>query len=193
MPEVTIQIPDDVWAQLQRADLPADAVPQVAVAALSEWAGWLSGVSRTLSMSELETARIFTVYNNILTDEMPSVNELGRRFGLPLGRARYIVQSLSYQHSGFLRQRQLDAILEALDHARSTSNGETRTLMVDRASAGILDRAFNELLAGQRIASIVKGVPVAEGMRYDLGSKHYTVLREEMQRQRDELRGGDAP
>jgi hypothetical protein len=192
MPQITIQVPDDVWAQLQRADLPVDAMPQMAVAALREWAGWLSGASRTLSMSELETSRIFTLYNNILIDEMPSVNELGRRFGLPMGRARYIVQSLNYRHGGFLRQRQLDALIEALDNARSTPNGETRTIVVDRACAGIIDRAFNELLAGQRIASIVKGVTVVEGMRYDLGSNHYAALREEMQRQRNELRGGAA-
>jgi hypothetical protein len=190
MPEITIQVPDEVWAQLQRADLPADAVPQVAVAALREWAGWLSGASRTLSMSELETSRIFTLYNDILIDEMPSVNELGRRFDLPMGRARYIVQSLNYRHGGFLRQRQLDTILEALDNARITPNGETRTIVVDRTSAGIIDRAFNELLAGRRIASLVKGMPVAEGVRYDLGGNHYAVLREEMMQQRADMRGG---
>jgi hypothetical protein len=121
---------------------------------------------------------------------MPSVNELGRRFGLPMGRARYIVQSLNYRHGGFLRQRQLDAILEALDNARITPNGETRTIVVDRTSAGIIDRAFNELLAGRRIASLVKGMPVAEGVRYDLGGNHYAVLREEMMQQRADMRGG---
>lgn len=193
MPEITIQIPDDVWAQLQRADLPAEDVPLLAVAALREWAGWLSGASRTLSMSELETSRIFTLYNDILTSELPSVNEIGRRFGLPLGRARYIVQSLNYQHGGFLRQRQLDAIVEALDNARMTPDGATRIMTVDRGSAGMIDHAFNELLAGRRIASIVKGVPVAEGMRYDLGSNHYAVLRVEMTRLRDEMRGGNSP
>lgn len=193
MPEIMIQIPDDVWAQLQRADLPAEDVPLLAVSALREWAGWLSGASRTLSMSELETSRIFTLYNDILIDELPSVNELGRRFGLPMGRARYIVQSLNYRHGGFLRQRQLDAILEALDHARLMPDGATRIIVVDRASSGIIDRAFNELLAGQRIASIVKGVPVADGVRFDLGSNHYAVLREEMMRQRNEIRGGDPP
>lgn len=187
MPSVTIDIPDDVWEELQCC-VPSQAVPQLAQAALREWTAWLSGGFRPMSMSELETERIFALYNTVLTDELPSVNDLGQRFGLPMGRARYIVQSLAYRHGRFVQERQLRTILAALNEGRWSDDRSTVVIVVDRSSAAILDRALSDLHANKRVASIVRGVTTASGERYDLGSNHHKALREEFAQQLEALK-----
>jgi hypothetical protein len=182
MPSVTFDVPDGVWAELQRI-APPDAIPQLAQAALREWAAWLSGAFRPMSMSELETERIFALYNSVLTDELPSVNDLGQRFGLPMGRARYIVQSLAYRHGRFVQERQIRAILAALDEGRWSDDHSTVVIVVDRSSANVIDRTLSDLLADKRVASIVRSVATAQGQRYDLGSNHHKVLKEAFERQ----------
>jgi hypothetical protein len=176
MTEIRLDIPQELMDQLTQFT-PGDTIPQLALAALQEWTAWLSGEFRPMSMSELETERIFVIYNSVLVDELPSVDNLGQRFGLPMGRARYILQSLAYRKGRFLYKRQIEAITHSLDQGQWSDDRKTCTVTLDRGCAAIIDRVFNELLANRRISSVVKGVAMLDGIRYDLGSGHQKELK----------------
>ena len=89
MPRIEIEIPEDVWGRA-RGFVPEDRIPDLIELALEEWVSWSDGSSRPMSISELETQRIFGIYDRLLVDEIPSADHLGELLGLPMGRARYI-------------------------------------------------------------------------------------------------------
>jgi hypothetical protein len=169
----------------QVLDQPEDALPALALAALDEWVGWLSGDLRPMSITELETERILKLYDTVLPDQLPSVDNLGRLLGLPMGRARYIIQNMAYRRGRFLFQRQLRDTLRALHDGQWRD--DTCTVLVDRGCQQIVDRTLADLLANRRISSTVAGVAVLDGVRYVLGAGHHRALLEEIQRQLDGL------
>ena len=186
MPQIQLDVPQATLDRLARVvNKPQEALPALALAALDEWVGWLSGDSRPMSMTELETGRILQLYTTVLPDQLPSVDNLGRLLGLPMGRARYIIQNLAYRQGRFLFERQLRDTLRALQAGEWA--GETCTVLVDRGCQTIIDRTLADLLANKRISSTVAGVVVLDGVRYALGKGHHKALSEEIKRQLEAL------
>ena len=56
--------------------------------AFEEWVSWSDGSFRPMSISELETQRIFRIYDRLLVEDVPSAEHLGER--LYWVRARWI-------------------------------------------------------------------------------------------------------
>jgi hypothetical protein len=175
MPKIEIEIRKDIWDQLKNV-VPEDAIPKLAAAALQEWAGWLGGTSRPTTITELEIARIFEIYDTALQDEFPSVDHLGQQFSMPMGRARYIVQSLEYRRGRFMQQRQIRAISHALEDGQWSQDRKNCVITIDRSSQTFIDRIIGDLHANSKIGSIVKGTATLDGVRYELGDGHHKQL-----------------
>ena len=119
MAELTIEVPDRLVYALARM-FPEHANPASKLAALafSEYAEWLTGESRPTNISELSIRRISEIFAEVLPDQIPDTSILVNEFGIPLGRARFILQAIGYQQTGEIRRRTLRNIREALDAER---------------------------------------------------------------------------
>jgi len=184
MPDLLLDVPQNLLDRLERAIPKNDETASaLAIAALEEWVDWLTGDSRPMSISELETERVYRLYDEVLKGELPSVDSLGRLLDLPMGRARYIVQSLAYRRGRFLLERQVREILRALEQGKWSN--ETCTIVVDRGCQAIIDRIQSDLEANSKIKSTVTGVATLDGIRYKLGKNHHSELGSELKRQLD--------
>jgi hypothetical protein len=184
MPRIEIEVPEDLLQRLREV-LPDDCIPGFAEAALREWVTWMDGSARPMSISELETQRAFEIYDRLLVDEVPSADHLGELLGLPMGRARYIAQSLAYRHGNLLRARQAQAILRALENGRWSETGDNCVVIIDRGTQTLMDRTIRGLAAGGELGSVVQGSITVEGVRYDLGPGHHQTLIETFRGYRD--------
>lgn len=180
MPKITIEVPPDVWDSLSRLGQPSERAPILAQAALREWAQWLRGTARPMSVSELEMDRLYTIYEQVLVDELPSVDSLARVLDLPMGRARYIMQSLAYRHGRFLNERRYRSVIRALQQGQWSKDKETVTVTVDRSCQVLMDRTMADLVASQRLKTSATGEPTSSGVRYKLGSNHHKELLAEL-------------
>lgn len=177
MPKIEMEISDDVWERVRRI-VPEDRVQDLIGMAFEEWVSWSDGSFRPMSISELETQRIFSIYDRLLIENVPSADHLGELFGLPMGRARYIAQSLAYRHGNLVRERQARAILGALENGRWSGSGDNCVVVIDRSCQALMDRTINGLAAEENLGSIVQGTSTVQGVRYDLGPGHYETLTE---------------
>ena len=175
MPKIDLEVPENLMERL-REILPADRIPDFILAAFREWVAWLDGSSRPMSISELETQRAFEIYDRMLVDKVPSADHLGELLGLPMGRARYIAQSLAYRHGKLLFARQARAVLDALDQGQWSETGDNCAVLVDSGCQILMDRTIRSLAAEGEISSIVKGTVTMEGVRYELGPGHHQTL-----------------
>ena len=190
MPKITIDVPPDIWDSLSRLGQPAERVPKLGLAALREWAQWLRGTSRPMSVSELEMDRLYTIYEQVLVDELPSVDTLAQVLDLPMGRARYLMQSLDYRHARFLHERQLRAVIRALRAAKWKGEKAGWVAEVDRSCQALVDRTLSDLHDSQRVTSLVTGAASRSGTRYTLGTNHYRELLAEFEGLLKELEKG---
>lgn len=177
MREVTIRIPEKLFNRLTEY-CPEDLLSGFTNAALEEWVGWLDGSSRPMSISEIESQRIFSMYSNVLAEEIPSSDHVGQFFGLPLGRARYIMQVLNYRHGAFIRERQIRHIVNALRDGESSEDGETYSVKVDKSVKKILDQTISGLVADDQFRSTVSGKVALDHVSYEMGERHRTTLLE---------------
>ncbi len=177
MPRVEIEIADDVWERARRI-VPEDRIRDLIGMAFEEWVSWSDGSFRPMSISELETQRIFSIYDRLLTEDVPSADHLGTLFGLPIGRARYIAQSLAYRHGNLIRERQARAILGALENGRWSEAGDNCVVIIDRNCQALMDRTISGLAAEEKLNSLVQGTSTVQGIRYDLGPGHHETLVE---------------
>jgi hypothetical protein len=186
MPDLLLNVPQDLLDRLE-GTIPEKEknTSALALAALEEWVDWLTGDSRPMSVSELETERIYRLYDRVLKRELPSVGGLGRLLNLPMGRARYIVQSLAYRRGRFLLERQVREILRGLEQGKWSN--ETCTVVVDRGCQALIDRIQSDLEANSKIKSTVTGVATLDGIRYKLGKNHHSELMSELKRQLDAM------
>lgn len=175
MPKIELEIPADIWDPLKKV-IPENDIPKLAIAALQEWAKWLGGTSRPATIAELEIARIFDIYSDVLKDGSPSVDQLGKLFGMPMGRARYIIQSLEYRRRRFMQMRQFQAISRALEKGQWSEDKKRCIVIIDRGSQTLLETVISDLKTNKVIESVVKGEVTLEGMRYDLGDGHHKKL-----------------
>jgi hypothetical protein len=181
MNDIHINVSQEIFDNLKNLipEPTDDIVANLALAALQEWMDWLSGDSRPMSISELEIERIYKIYEKVLTKQFPSVDRLGKIFQMPMGRARYIIQSLAYRRGRFLFKRQLIEISEALGQLKEPPY----VIVIDRGCQSIIDRSFNDLLAKKQIVSTVSGVMTVDGVRYEMGKNHCEALSNEIKRQ----------
>lgn len=175
MPKIEIEVSEDVWERARKF-MPEDRIPDLIGLALEEWVAWSDGSSRPMSISELETQRIFGIYHRLLVDKVPSANHLGELLGLPMGRARYIAQSLAYRHGSLIRERQARAILGALNGGRWSDTGDNCIVIIDRGCQTFMDRTISGLAAEEKLSSLVQGTSTLQGIRYDLGPGHHETL-----------------
>lgn len=182
MPQV--EISEKLAERLQKI-IQGDNLKQLAEAALTEWAGWLDGSARPSSMSELETQRIVAIYETILADDLPSTDHIGQVFRLPMGRARYIAQSIAYRNGELMRLRRVVALLKAFETSTWEENHENCTVVIDPSLKITLDTLLRTLLNDGRIGTTVRGELVVQGVQYEFGDIHYTsiveALREQLQ------------
>ena len=175
MPRIEVEIPEDVWERA-REFVSEGRIPGLIELALEEWVSWSDGSSRPMSISELETQRIFGIYKRLLVDEIPSADHLGELLALPMGRARYIAQSLAYRYGGLIRERQTRAILGALKDGRWSDTGDNCVVIIDRGCQTLMDRTISGLAAEENLSSLVQGTSTVRGVRYDLGPGHHETL-----------------
>ncbi len=190
--KVTVEIPEEVWEGAE-AFVPNGADPEKRLsklisAAFEEWVGWMDGSFRPTSVSELETKRAFELYNRLFLEEVPSADHLGGLLTLPLGRARYLMQTLSYRHGHMLQKRQEDRIRAALENSEKDSTGQ-RIVVIDAGCREIFDRAVRVLRAENKIGSDTTGEIVRSGVRYKMGEAHLDALKEEFAREEGSRNG----
>jgi len=176
MPQIDVR--PDIYERLQQLFPNNGLCEQVVVSALSEWIDWLEGKRRPTSISELETYRIAAIYRDVLTDQLPTADLVGRQFGLPMGRSRYLIQGLNYRFSALMEQRRIEAVLQALEKGKWTQDGVTCVIQVDPSCSGIVSGFLHRLLDDGVVGSPVTGKFVMGYVRYDLGSAHHNSLCE---------------
>jgi len=178
---VTVEIPETVWetatAFVPEGTEPEDRLPILVTAAFEEWVRWMEGSFRPTSISELETSRAYELYDRLFLEEMPSADHLGGLLMLPMGRARYLMQSLAYRHGRLLRERRAEHIRGALEAAEEDEHGRP-FVVIDPECRDIFDRTARALHAEDKISSGLKGEVVLEGVRYEMGEGHLEALKE---------------
>jgi hypothetical protein len=178
---VTIEIPERVWeaaaAFVPEGADPEDRLPILITAAFEEWVRWMEGSFRPTSISELETSRAYELYERLFLEEMPSADHLGGLLVLPMGRARYLMQTLAYRHGRLLRERRAEHIRRALAVTEEDEQGQP-IVVIDPACRDIFDRTARALHAENKISSGLKGEVVLEGVRYEMGEGHLEALKE---------------
>lgn len=173
--EFNLEIPEELLQRIPEA-IPEESVPELVVAAFAEWVAWLDGSFRPMSVSELEMRRVFSLYDRILVDEVPSAERLGELLDLPMGRARYVMQNLAYRHGGLLRRRRTRAILDALEGARWSEQRDNCVVTIDPGCQNLMDRTIRTLATQGELESIVSGESTLEGVRYEMGPNHHEAL-----------------
>ena len=182
MPKVTIQIPDNTYKFIANR-FGEDAISDFSTAAIEEIVSWLSADQRPTSISELETNRIYLIYNRIRKDQIPTAEDIGQLFTLPLGRARYILQNLSYRHPEFMKLRRIKAIIAALEKGDVSEDGLPIAIIPKECEAYVYSIA-TEMALANIISTTPTRKKLLEGTRIELGAKDREPL---LRRLREEL------
>jgi|GEM_PF-4712371 len=178
MPTVKIQISEDT-SRILKSVFQEDITTDFASAAFQEWVAWLDGSRRIMSTTELETERIYIIYNQILKNSIPSAGSIGQIFNLPLGRSQYIVRNLKYKYPQFFRKRKIILITQALENGNWTADKSACVVEISVECQDLLDRTIKGLVANEKLRSEVRGSVVFDNIRYELGSGHHEVLLNE--------------
>ncbi len=182
MPEVTFTLSDELF-QLIAARFGQAAAPEVAAAAVEEFLLWMTAEERPTSISELETGRIFLVYQRLRKDELPTAEEIGKFFNLPMGRSRYIVQNLNYKYPGFMRVRLIRAIKTAFEKGENSEDGLPAARIPKECLEYFL-AVMTELLLDKKVSSMPAYKVLSEVVRVEIGVNDRKPL---LQRLQDDL------
>ena len=160
MKSVTVDIPEKVWeiatGFVPEGAAPDERLPALVAAAFEEWVRWMEGSFRPTSISELETSRAYELYDHLFVEELPSADHLGGLLELPMGRARYLMQTLAYRHGRMLKERRAEHIRRALDSAEEDDQGRP-IVIIDPGCREIFDRTARALRAQNKIQSGLQG------------------------------------
>jgi len=95
---VCVTLSDSDLTELQRS-FPKAAPSAVAQALVQlsaqEWLSWISGRARPGSTSDLEIARIISMFAQVSPSEEISASTLYNRFNLPYGRSQYLARAIA--------------------------------------------------------------------------------------------------
>lgn len=183
MSQISIEIPDSLLEQVA-AYFGGDALPDVVVTALEEFVLWLTAEDRPTSISDLEARRIYNIYQSILPGLLPTGEDIGQTFNLPMGRARYIVQTLSYRYPGFMKKRRLTALISALEKGEVSREDHLPVAVVPKECEDYLYSIANELFLEGSIATLPRRMRLSEGIRIEMGINDRQPL---LKRLRDDL------
>jgi hypothetical protein len=183
MPEITMNLPDGIYNQIANR-YGADAVGDFTLAATGELISWLAAEERPTSISELETNRIFSIYANLLKDILPTAEDIGQAFNLPMGRSRYIVQNLNYRYPAFMKRRRLTAIIAALELNELSEDG-LPIAIIPKECDDYLVTLSTELVLARQMESVPRRIRLSESLRIELGVHDKAPL---LKRLRDELK-----
>lgn len=190
MQEVTVYIPENTWKAAKEfvpeGKEPQERLSDLISAAFEEWVRWMDGSSRPTSVSEQETERVYELYSRLFLEEVPSANHLGEVLALPLGRTRYLMQTLDYRHGRMLRERQRERILAALDEPENIEGEEGQCfVLIDVGCRSLFERVVQYLHNENKMGDTGQGKLVRSGVRYQLGQKHLEELRKEFASDKD--------
>jgi hypothetical protein len=186
MHPINLNVTDDVYEKISNK-YGEDAVSDFVMVALEEFMSWLLAEERPTSISELETNRIFSIYDRILRDILPTAEDVGLAFNLPMGRSRYIVQNLNYRHPEFIRKRLILSILVAFERGEVSSD-KLPVARIARETVPYLTSIMTELQLAGKVASIpsYKYLPDTVRVEIGIGDKEPLLqcLKEELKRLR---------
>ena len=190
---VAVDVPREVW-DAAAAFVPEGTVPEERLAALvsaafEEWVRWMEGSFRPTSISELETNRAYELYDRLFLEEVPSADHLGGLLLLPMGRARYLMQTLAYRHGWMLNERRAEHIRKALEAAEEDDEGRP-FVVIDAGCRDLFDRTARALRADGTMSSSLEGEVVLEGVRYEMGEGHLEALKEAFALKKGDTDGG---
>lgn len=165
MVRIQVEIPDELVEEIE-AIFPQqrEAARTLASIAVEEYVQWLTGERRPSKVTDINIQRITQIYERILHDDSPDVSTLVRRFNLPLGQARYLVQAMNYQDSRALRQRGLRRLVTSLrnqqiDVPDGTPRGVQPVLLrIPTSSAALFEEVNRDLcLAHDDMELVARG------------------------------------
>ena len=186
MADLKISVPADLREALDKK-LGSGSAQGIAPAAFAEWASWLLATARPVSMSEMEIERVFTLYNEVLTEELPSASHLSGLLQLPIARCRYIVQAISYQHPQLMQQRRLAIVKKAFDAV--TQHGDIYVMDVEPECRQAVDDILSEIADSSGLAEL-RGRRHGNLVRYELTPGYYQRLGKAIEGQLAALKGG---
>lgn len=189
--QITVNISNDIWNVAKKfvpeGAEPQERLPGLVVAAFEEWVRWMEGSSRPTSVSELETERVYELYRHLFIERVPSADHLGDVLALPLGRTRYLMQTLDYRHGRMLRERQRERIQTALDNPENVEREEGQYFVyIDLGCHSLFDHVAHYLSNENKIANPGPGKLVRTGVLYQLGQNHLDKLRQEFASESDQ-------
>ena len=182
MAEITLQIPDKLYNSIANV-FGNDAVEDFSLTAMEELILWLSAEERPTSISELETKRIFLIYTRILKDILPTAEDIGQAFNLPMGRSRYIVQNLNYRHPEFMKRRRITTIIAALERGEVSDDG-LPIAIIPRECEEYLYNIATEMVLAHLMTTTPTRIKLSESIRVEFGANDREPL---LQRLQDDL------
>lgn len=189
MLEKTIKIPDTLYQQIKGV-FGDDALDSFATTAMAELMSWLTAEERPMSISDLETNRIFMLYTHLYKKILPTAEDIGKLFNLPMGRSRYIVQNLNYRHPDFMKRRRIDSIIAALEKNEKSENG-TPIVIIPKECEAYLIAISTELWLSNRakytVPSPTSRTKLTEGIRIELGINDKEPLLERLYSELEKL------
>ncbi len=183
MSQMTFEIPDELIEQIA-AYFGGDALPEIMVTALQEFVLWLTAEDRPTSISDLEAKRIYNIYRSILPDLLPTGEDIGQTFNLPMGRARYIVQTLNYRYPAFMKKRRLKMLISALEKGEVSREDHLPIAIIPKECEEHLNSIANELYLEGSIVTLPRRIRLSEGIRIEMGINDRLPL---LNRLRDDL------
>ena len=182
MPEMTVNLPDAIYNFVANT-FGADAIGEFSIIAMEEFITWLSADERPTSISELETRRIFLIYSRVVKDILPTAEDIGQLFNLPMGRSRYVVQNLNYRHPEFMKKRRIAAIIAALELGEVSDDGLPIAIIPKECDEYLYSLA-TEMVLNHLMETTPKRIKLSESIRIELGANDRGPL---LQRLRDTL------
>lgn len=182
MSEITLHMPDNLFNRVANT-FGEDALSDFSITAIEELISWLSADQRPTSISELETNRIFLIYNRILKDLLPTAEDIGQSFNLPMGRSRYIVQNLNYRHPEFMKRRRITTIIAALERGEVSDDG-LPIAIIPKECEEYLYNISTEMVLAHLMSTTPTRIKLSESIRVELGANDRDPL---LQRLRNDL------
>ncbi len=182
MHEKTLSLPDTIYQQIKGV-FGEDAINSFAITAMEELMSWINAEQRPMSISDLETNRIFMLYVRLYKDLLPTADDIGKLFNLPMGRSRYIVQNLNYRHPDFMKKRRITTIIVALERGEVSDDG-LPIAIIPKECEEYLYAIATEMVLGHLITTTPTRIKLVESIRLELGANDRDPL---LQRLRDDL------
>jgi hypothetical protein len=185
MPEITLTIPDIVHQQITGI-FGEDAIDPFAITAIEELLFWIIAEQRPISMSELETQRIYLLYSRLFENMLPTAEDISKLFNLPMGRSRYIIQNLSYRKPEYMKKCRIYTIIEALAKGGESDDG-LPIVLIPKECEEYLSSIATEMVLNHLIATTPKRIKLSERIRLELGINDREPLIEYLQAELNKL------